>query len=73
MKNAGLKNELWAHGPSYVVAFISILRIDTVLKSDRILVMEQGLVKEFAPPQELLENHDSFFYFLYRHAAQRSC
>lgn len=57
---------------SYVYYYCTLLtlcsqlyRIDTVLKSDRILVMEQGLVKEFASPHELLNDHDSFFYSLY--------
>ena len=37
-----------------------------MLSSDRILVMEQGLVKEFATPRELLDNNKSFFYSLYK-------
>ena len=45
---------------------IFIYRIDTVLNSDRILVLEQGRVKEFASPHDLLDNTDSFFYSLYR-------
>ena len=37
-----------------------------MLNSDRILVMEQGSVQEFASPGELLGNHDSLFYSLYK-------
>jgi len=36
-------------------------RIDTIMDSDKILVMKDGLVEEFAPPQKLLANEDSSF------------
>lgn len=39
-------------------------RLDTVLDSDRIIVLDNGRVKEFGPPDELLEQKDSIFYKL---------
>lgn len=39
-------------------------RIETILDSDRILVLERGAVKEFAPPGELLKDTSSIFYSL---------
>lgn len=39
-------------------------RIDTILDSDKILVLERGAVKEFAPPGELLKDTNSIFYSL---------
>ncbi|KAJ1981339.1 hypothetical protein H4R34_002105 [Dimargaris verticillata] len=47
-------------------------RINTVMDSDRILVMDQGQVAEFAPPQQLLANPDSLFYKLAKEAGQTS-
>ncbi|SMN22850.1 similar to Saccharomyces cerevisiae YLL015W BPT1 ABC type transmembrane transporter of MRP/CFTR family [Maudiozyma saulgeensis] len=39
-------------------------RIDTVLDNDKILVLDQGSVKEFDSPQNLLAQKDSLFYHL---------
>jgi ABC-type multidrug transport system fused ATPase/permease subunit len=36
-------------------------RIDTILNSDRILVMSNGKVQEFAPPLQLLATKESLF------------
>lgn len=36
-------------------------RVDTIMDSDKILVMQDGLAAEFAPPQELLEDPKSLF------------
>ncbi|KAJ1981631.1 hypothetical protein H4R35_000630 [Dimargaris xerosporica] len=47
-------------------------RINTVMDSDRILVMDHGQVAEFAPPQLLLKNSDSLFYKLAKEAGQAS-
>lgn len=39
-------------------------RIDTVMDNDRIVVLEQGKVKEFDSPENLLKDRDSLFYNL---------
>ncbi|KAF9159839.1 hypothetical protein DFQ26_006121 [Actinomortierella ambigua] len=39
-------------------------RINTIMDSDRILVLDHGQVAEFAPPQTLLDNPNSIFYSL---------
>ena len=39
-------------------------RINTVLDSDRVLVMKEGHVAELAPPGDLLQNPQSLFYQL---------
>ena len=36
-------------------------RIETILDSDYILVMDSGSVAEFGPPKELLERENGFF------------
>jgi len=41
-------------------------RIKTILNSDRILVLDNGEVKEFDTPDNLKENKDSLFYQLYK-------
>ena len=43
-------------------------RIDTILDSDKILVMKDGLVEEFAPPQVLLQDETSTFADIVRHS-----
>ncbi|XP_037804292.1 canalicular multispecific organic anion transporter 1-like isoform X2 [Penaeus monodon] len=37
-------------------------RLNTIMDSDRVLVLDQGKIAEFAPPSELLANHDSVFF-----------
>ena len=39
-------------------------RINTVMDCDRILVMEEGKIAEFAPPGRLLLDSESLFYKL---------
>jgi ATP-binding cassette, subfamily C (CFTR/MRP), member 1 len=36
-------------------------RLDTVIEGDKIIVMEQGVLQEFAAPKTLLDDHDSMF------------
>eukprot|EP00775_Hariotina_reticulata_P004687 gene4687-4939_t len=36
-------------------------RLDTVIESDQVLVMEAGVLKEMAPPSVLLDNRESMF------------
>ena len=43
-------------------------RINTIMDSDKILVMKDGLAAEFAPPQELLKDPNSIFSDIVRHA-----
>ncbi|KAG2214416.1 hypothetical protein INT47_000972 [Mucor saturninus] len=43
-------------------------RINTVLDSDRILVLDNGLIGEFDTPKNLLSNHESMFYSLSKEA-----
>jgi ATP-binding cassette subfamily C (CFTR/MRP) protein 4 len=37
-------------------------RVNTVIDSDKILVMDDGLVVEFGQPYQLLQNREGFFY-----------
>lgn len=47
-------------------------RIQSVIDSDRILVMEAGRVAEFAPPQELLRDENSIFSQLVADAGMKA-
>jgi ABC-type multidrug transport system fused ATPase/permease subunit len=40
-------------------------RIKTIIKSDKILVLEQGRVAEYDTPSNLMNKKDSLFYELY--------
>lgn len=39
-------------------------RLNTIIKSDKILMLERGTLLEEGPPKELLSNPDSNFYKL---------
>lgn len=39
-------------------------RINTIMDSDSILVMDNGQIAEFAPPNTLLKDPESLFYKL---------
>jgi ABC-type multidrug transport system fused ATPase/permease subunit len=43
-------------------------RINTIMDSDKILVMKDGVAAEFAPPQELLKDENSIFSEIVRNA-----
>jgi len=43
-------------------------RINTIMDSDKILVMNDGVVEEFATPEELLKDENSSFSEIVRHA-----
>ncbi|KAG0369092.1 Multidrug resistance-associated protein 1 [Gamsiella multidivaricata] len=45
-------------------------RIKTVMDSDKILVLDQGRVHEYAPPRVLMEKKDSLFYNLAKQAGE---
>jgi ABC-type multidrug transport system fused ATPase/permease subunit len=47
-------------------------RLNTVINSDRILVLEGGLLKEYDNPQVLLKNPNSFFASLYNESQKES-
>mmetsp|Transcript_842 Transcript_842/g.2339 ORF Transcript_842/g.2339 Transcript_842/m.2339 type:complete len:1469 (-) Transcript_842:87-4493(-) len=47
-------------------------RTNTIMDSDKILVMKDGVAEEFAPPKELLSNDNSLFSEIVRHAEAES-
>ena len=54
-------NESFKHSTVITVAH----RLNTVINSDRILVLDQGKIAELDPPQVLLSRPDSIFNKLY--------
>lgn len=43
-------------------------RVNTIMDSDKILVMTDGKVGEFAPPQDLLADKNSIFSSIVKHS-----
>lgn len=37
-------------------------RLNTIMDSDKVLVLDQGQVAEYEPPKSLLDNKNSIFY-----------
>ena len=46
-------------------------RVNTIMDSTKILVMDNGSVGEFGPPQYLLQNKDSLFSQIVSHSSNR--
>jgi ATP-binding cassette, subfamily C (CFTR/MRP), member 1 len=61
--NAAVQKVLKAHFSDRTI-FTIAHRLDTIIDSDRILVMNAGVVAEFDRPVVLLENPESIFYEL---------
>ena len=67
--NAAVQHVLKEHFYDRTI-FTIAHRLDTIIDSDRILVMNAGVVSEFAPPHELLQNPESLFYELCMNAGK---
>ncbi len=61
--NAAVQQVLKAHFSERTI-FTIAHRLDTIIDSDRILVMNAGVVAEYAHPAVLLQNPESLFYEL---------
>ncbi len=48
----------------------SLFRLNTILDSDKVLVMDQGHAAEFDSPEVLLANEQSMFYALVHQSNQ---
>jgi ABC-type multidrug transport system fused ATPase/permease subunit len=46
-------------------------RIDTIISSDRVLVLDKGEILELDSPSQLLKNSTSIFYKLYKESQNR--
>ncbi|KAI2499416.1 Abc transporter [Fragilaria crotonensis] len=67
--NAAVQKVLKDHFSDRTI-FTIAHRLDTIIDSDRILVMNAGVVSEFASPHELLQNPESLFYELCMNAGK---
>lgn len=43
-------------------------RLNTIMDSDRVLVLDKGAIKEYAPPSDLLKNKNSIFFSMAKDA-----
>lgn len=43
-------------------------RLNTIMDSDRVIVLDQGIIAEYDTPQALLSNKNSIFYGMARNA-----
>lgn len=43
-------------------------RLNTILDSDKVIVLDRGTIAEFASPTELLQNKQSAFYSMAKDA-----
>ena len=57
MLQATLRSQLFSNRTIITVAH----RINTILDSDRVVVLEKGEVAEFGPPQELIAQRGLFY------------
>ena len=48
----------------FIYFYFFVFRLETIMDCDRVLVMNAGQVAEFAPPSDLLSDHESMFYSL---------
>lgn len=43
-------------------------RLNTILDSDKVIVLDKGMISEFAAPNDLLQNKQSSFYLMAKDA-----
>lgn len=43
-------------------------RLNTIMDSDKVIVLDKGQIVEFAPPAELLQSKNSAFYSMAKDA-----
>lgn len=43
-------------------------RLNTIMDSDKVIVLDKGMITEFASPADLLKNPDSAFYSMAKDA-----
>jgi ATP-binding cassette subfamily C (CFTR/MRP) protein 2 len=67
--NAAVQKVLKDHFSDRTI-FTIAHRLDTIIDSDRILVMNAGVVSEFASPHDLLQNPESLFFELCMNAGK---
>lgn len=58
---------LWFYDLYFVVLTIAH-RIQTIMDSDRVMVMDKGQIKEFKSPSQLLKDKSSIFFSLAQEA-----